>query len=162
MGRDIAITPAEIEDSVIMGVLMRGADAEESLAMGFASPREAVEQSIRNSIQAATVRTSDGILLGVFGLALSDNPRFAMPWMTITDEQVSRPVTMLKMARQTLDYWSQVYNLFNWVHEEHEAAKQFIEVLGFEIEEKPRDFATATGEYHRLNLFWRGEKPCVS
>lgn len=155
----IVASPAETQDVPVMAMLMRNADVREAIALGFKTPDEALERSIKQSALAFTVRSTDGLMLGMFGLVESYG--FGIPWMVTSTEASKRPVTLVKTARIFVGAWSNNASLYNWVHADNSVSIDFIETLGFTLAPLATE-APGCVPGERFYLFWMGDSPCAS
>jgi hypothetical protein len=113
---------------------VRRADALELEALGFRSPREGIEESLRYSVRA-WVGWCGSAPLGVFGYAVPVIiGQGCMPWMITTTHVERHRVAFARASRRiTMLLMAEFNSAENWVDARHAVCIRWLRWLGFTI-----------------------------
>jgi hypothetical protein len=77
----------------------------------------------------------DGEIIAMGGIGWGKDVTSCQPWFVGTDSVADHPVTILRYSRFFIEHLKKEYDLMeNWVLRENQAARDLIEVLGFEFD----------------------------
>ena len=151
MANDYEVRDATVDDAVALAPRMRQADIDECVAMGFGA-EDALITSVRASMMpmAGLVNGEVVCLFGVGSVGMFATS--GAPWLLGSIALDRRRFTLIKMARQWIDYQLSIYPLLeNWVDARNNKSIKLVRWLGFEIDD-PKPFGV-DGEMFRR--FWK-------
>lgn len=129
----ISFHQTTLEDAAELDANLLQADRQEILAMGF-EPLAGIEQSIRTSIDAVTIR-KDGELACIVGICRStDLADVIRPWLLSTKVVLDNPFVAARLSKVILAKWRAQYPyMSNWVDARHWRAIHWLRWLGAEL-----------------------------
>lgn len=130
----IEIVRATEEHGRIVAANIRKADADELLALGFASPMHGVTESLRVSLHALC-GLHDGVPLAVFGYAGDLIGMGCVPWLISTREVDRHPVAFARASRRIVGLMGELGHLENLVDARHTVCVRWLKWLGFTVHE---------------------------
>lgn len=152
MAVDVTFTDALPEHAIELAPVMRPADVAEVLALGYSSPREALESSLDCSTLAFTA-LFDGKVAAMFGTApIEEHPGTACVWLLTGREVQRHPRAFLKASHACLRVLLDNYpRLVNLVDSRYAAALRWAKWLGFELG-TPRTINTSGVEFTPITI----------
>lgn len=115
-----------------LAATMRQADAEELMALGFGSPLEGIEESIRASV-AAWAAFHGKHLLAIFGYS-GDSIGMTVPWLLTSRNVDEHKIAFARASRMTVELMkAEVGRMENWVDARHSVCISWLQWLGFEV-----------------------------
>jgi len=151
---DYEIRPATPEDVELLAPKLREIDQKELRALGWHTPREGLEASLKLSVRAftAVIEGEAGMMWGVcpWGGMLS---LIGIPWMLAADI-IERPDISREFVRQSKPYAKDIemgfLRLGNLVHADNALAIRWLKWLGYSFMDMPE---TLKGE--KFLRFWK-------
>lgn len=113
---------------------MRREDRDECARGAKLSPLEALFWSVERSLDRHIVVVDDEPV-AAYGLSQWATGEHA-PWMLGTDTLNAYPLTTVRFARRIMHEWRNL-TLVNYVDDQNERSKRFLEILGFSLDEYP-------------------------
>jgi hypothetical protein len=111
---------------------MRRADIDEIWAAAQVGPEEALGMAMDEGREGIiwTIMTDTGPV-GMGGVRKIQS-KVGVVWLLGTDWMTEHPVTLMKLAKTHLEFLRErYYILFNFVDDRNEAAKRWLDVMGF-------------------------------
>ena len=125
--------PYKEEDIEPIASNMCEADATEIMLSNGVTPLEALTKSCKLSEETFTMVSSDGELLGMFGLSYIDD-YVGSPWMLTTGKLSNYRVQFLRESRRwVIEANKKRSLLLNYVHVENTNAINWLRFLGFKF-----------------------------
>lgn len=134
----------------VMAARMRPEDAREAIALGHATPFDALASSRDASsvCMAAAGLDAAGDLWAVGGLVTHEEFNgVAVPWAILSDAGARRKRWIVREARRWIRQWAREWELRNGVHALNQRGIDFVRVLGFEICEEPFQHEATGAEF---------------
>lgn len=130
------IVPALPEHIEYVAEHMRQADQDELWASSHSLPLESLVNAKSRSVECWT-GLINGEPICVFGVTpISLVTGLAAPWMLGTDKLEDHAMTFLRRSRRVVASWKEEYRLlFNYVDARNTVAIQWLDWLGFDIQE---------------------------
>jgi hypothetical protein len=125
------VRPATLSDAEALAPTLRQADLREIEASTTLTPLAALEHSLTVSSKAYAIETPEGVV-GLFGVAGSDEQRFGSVWMVGSDKLLPIRYTFLRHSRKWLDeLFGEFRTLGNIVDERNRVHVEWLRWLGF-------------------------------
>lgn len=143
-------TPEMMEELIAN---MRGCDVDECQAAGMLTPREAVEQSIEMSPDAAAILV-DGRCVVLFGVGRwSVLGLRGIPWLLTTEEAPKHAIRLIPLSREFIEDAKKHYTfLENYVDARNTKAIKWMKWLGFKVR-PAKPFGPYRLPFH--HFYWR-------
>lgn len=133
---------------------LRQADVLEITRSTGLSVREGLVQSVELSFSCHAF-LMDGqveVLLGLARTGIMFNT--GIPWMLMSDEPLKHKGLISKFVPKVIEYWQSLCDYMeNYVDADNEVAVQWLNRIGFTVDEEPVPFGVAQTPFHRFE--WR-------
>jgi hypothetical protein len=126
------IRAASLDDAVTLAPLLREADKNEIAAMSGMSPLDALDYSIRDSVEVWFVSRPDGHPLALYGVGVDQVG--GIPWMVGTDEMRRYGKSLVKQGRLWVHSKIEQYGmLYNYVDARNTVHIEWLTAIGFTV-----------------------------
>lgn len=131
----ITTLPTTDAHAIAVAARMRKADADEIAALGFASPLDALRESLSLSTAAITAFV-DGEPVGIVGIAVPHLiGEVAAPWLVTTDVVDRHPLAFARASRRILPLLIAGFSSAeNWVDARYTSCIEWLRWLGFTVD----------------------------
>jgi hypothetical protein len=147
----IDVLDATDEHAYYLGENMRVMDVHKCECITGTNATKALFSSLRHSNKAFTA-IKDGKPIAMFGVVGSALCEVGIPWLLCTDEALKTPITFARMSRKWMPILARGYKrLENYVDDENEKAKRWLEWMGFTLGE-PEPYG-AMQKLHRCYVY---------
>lgn len=134
--------PAIILDCDDLAPRMRAQDAKEVWHSHGMTPFEALSFSFMRAVEANTIISDDGEIIGMFGVG-QFAPNVGIPWLLASDGLPKVAKEFIPQSQQWIERVHERYDLlFNYVYANNTTSIRWLKWLGFSFIRKIDDFGT--------------------
>lgn len=126
----VVVRKSRFKDCYILAKTMREADKREVYLLAGMSPKQALIESFNSSPLERYTVVLNGEVICMFGVGVSNNARWATPWLLGSEKIKTIPVTFIRESKRYLKKWQHPL-LLNYVHAENTLSIAWLKALGF-------------------------------